>query len=158
MAITDGDLKLHRAYETYRKRIVKEDTLINHRMTWMILSESIMFVLFGVLFGVAGRADDHTVNRFFDISNTRLSLWSMIAISAFGLLIAFISLISIRAAQREISDLVYDYTRHHSDAHESPLIPGLTGKSYNHQTGHILPNILPWLIIIIWFVAFPMPQ
>jgi hypothetical protein len=91
MAITDGDLKLHRAYETYRKRIVEEGTLINHRMTWMILSESIMFVLFGVLFGVAGRADDHTVNRFFDISNTRLSLWSMIAISAFGLLIAFIS-------------------------------------------------------------------
>jgi hypothetical protein len=146
MAITDDNLKLHRAYETYRKRIVEEDTLINHRMSWMIFSESIMFVLFGA----AERAKEHAVIPFLHIPPSPLF---MIAISTFGLLIAVISLRSIGAAQEEIYELCREYDNKQPDAHDSKLLPKLTGQDRNHYAGHLLPNVLPTLIIAIWLVA-----
>jgi hypothetical protein len=37
-------------YRLHRERVTEEDAVINHRMTWMLYSQTILFIMWGGLF------------------------------------------------------------------------------------------------------------
>jgi hypothetical protein len=78
-------------YRMFRQRIVEEDNLINHRMSWMLWSEAIVFAIWAVL-AVPDRAA-----RF----NPEIVHVALFLIALGGLFIAIWSKQSVSAAQKE---------------------------------------------------------
>jgi hypothetical protein len=93
-AIDEDELQIHKLY---RERIVQEDTLINHRMTWMVLSQAFLLATFGAV-----------AQKLFGPSPENLYTEAKI-ICVIGMVFALGSKLSIRAAQDEIDGLRTKY-------------------------------------------------
>lgn len=125
-------------YATFRARIVEEDRLINDRMLWMILSEPLFFS--GLIFGRDGSWTAPKVAYF-------------IALAVAGIVVAVISLRSVKAAQKEINFLVRKGNEEYAKIGDGSYVLSLTGSSEHHDEGHTLPNVLPYLIMGLWFIV-----
>jgi small-conductance mechanosensitive channel len=126
-------------YDRFRRRIVDEDELINHRMAWGTLAQTGLFAAFGFASIDLDRVD-------------RLRFIIAIAIALVGMAIAILTWLSISAAQSEIKRTVevYDALKTRDYAGKLPI----TGSSRNHARGHWLPKALPPLLCVLWlFVA-----
>jgi hypothetical protein len=179
--IDEDELQL---YKLYRDRVVQEDNVINHRMTWMVLSQAFLTAFW------AGMA-----LKYFDTNPSRVYFQPMSFLCGIGFLLALSSKLSIRAAQDEISALrdiytsVFEYKTNSFERSlkrrmwvafyyiidlrfwpfngkpECPtldkrvrkagcaadIIPGLTGSNSFHYTGHLLPKLMPILLMTMWF-------
>jgi hypothetical protein len=178
--IDKDELQIHRLY---RERIVQEDTLINHRMMWMVLSQAFMLAIWGVLVQHIFR--DHPVN---------FRILAKI-IAALGFLFALGSKLAIRAAQDEIDEIrarylclypttiapvvhaAWDWIIYIIDLRMLPfyrgnpskfnlppleraagartdVLSGLTGSQHFHQLGHLMPKGMPFLLMLMWICLF----
>src|SRR6202035_173067 len=92
--IDEDELQIHKLY---RERIVQEDNLINHRMTWMIISQAFLLATFGAF-----------AQKIFGPSPENLYTETRI-VCVIGMIFALGSKLSIRAAQDEIDGLRVKY-------------------------------------------------
>lgn len=124
-----------RLYERYRKRVVEEDNVINHRMMWGTLAQTALFGGFGLA-------------SMSEISGERAT--ASIAIALVGMSVAFLNHRAISAAHREIRHLVSKYDQLIKRAPEDPARLSITGETGHHSAGHVLDQKLPTLLVFIW--------
>jgi hypothetical protein len=143
-------------YRLYRERIVQEDTLINHRMMWMILSQAFIVGLWGAAF----KAGDS--NPVFAALGYLLDI--------LGAIFAVSSAATLAAARGEIDELRRNYLLLYPNdpalEEESKrlkkfiprasvrrdILPGLTGSKHFHWQGHIVGKSMPWILVVVWLL------
>lgn len=113
-------------YKMYRDRVVQEDGLINHRMTWMVLSQAFLTAFW------AGMA-----LKYFDDHESAYGYFQPLVFLCFvGFFLALSSKLSIRAAQDEISTLRDMYL----DMFE------FGASDFDKSLGRKIWNVLYWII------------
>jgi hypothetical protein len=105
--IDEDELQIHKLY---RERIVQEDGLINHRMTWMILSQAFLLATFGAI-----------AQKIFGQHPEKLFTEARIVCVA-GVIFALGSKFAIRAAQDEIEGLRDRYLEMYPVPNEQEVI------------------------------------
>ncbi len=129
-------LKFLPVYHVYRTRVVDEYNFINHRMTWFVLSEAMLFSASFVV--IANRS----------VLNDLISIFVVLT----GLFVAFFTARSVGAARTEVEHLIKHYGSHYAKIATDPRLPILTGSDGRHELGHYLPIYLPRIIFVVWCV------
>lgn len=137
--------EMNSVYEKFRKRIVEEDNIINHRMMWATLAQTGLFAAYGV-------AHLQTIDKF------RLVISVAIAIA--GVIVAALNIASVSAAHSEINQLKAKYERIFRKFSKRFVdLPvddeywiGVAGNENAHKRGHWLDKVLPIVIICLWFM------
>lgn len=135
--------EMNSVYEKFRKRIVEEDNIINHRMMWATLAQTGLFAAYGV-------ANLQTVD------NLRMVI--SIAIASAGAFVAYLNLASVSAAHAEIAELKSRYERIMTSYRKKSVdLPvhdeywiSVAGHGDAHSLGHKLDTVLPKVVIALW--------
>ncbi|MFM8309133.1 MAG: hypothetical protein ACKN87_19370, partial [Microcystis aeruginosa] len=88
----------HEKYLAAREKWVHEDNLINYRLSWLLLSQTILFATYAVLL-----AAPNTVPQFERINKLLVILpW----IGVVNLIIAYISILAALSAQYKLKEAI----------------------------------------------------
>ncbi len=156
--IDDEELAMHKLY---RERIVQEDTLINHRMTWFFASQSFLVLAWAALYK---NAEHISVISIF--------------IDAIGIWFARNSSISTNAAREEIDMIDREYrslfrcyqnrpiilkkeviagaietNQNGIFYRNSPYLPALLGGGRRHDRGHAVTKRSHIIVTLVWCIA-----
>lgn len=132
-----------RVYELFRERVVEEDAIINHRMTWMFWSQAIILALWGAL---ASQRLNEAVCKSHDLQIQH----ALLALSVIGVAFSLISFFSVFAAKSEINNIKRAYRRRYPHIYSNDAIPKLTGESWRHFTGHLVDMFATGLLCALW--------
>lgn len=130
-------------HKLFRDRVVHEDTLIYHRISWLLATQTILFVLWAAVLRDPSA-----------IKNVSLSAIT-IGIGLFGMLSCFVSFLGVWAALSEIKHLLQCYEKHHPKPHSK--LPPIVGNPDNHLVGKVPPYLLifacfsGWVLILVFF-------
>lgn len=119
----------------YRNRMNMEDDLTNHRMTWLILTQTLLIALWvgaytkGILKEVRGLG----------------VLAFVVGIGSAALIFA-----GVWAAQHEISRLNHEYWHEYPSGSPHPRLPLLVGDALGHGLGKFAPYGVPVLFAAVW--------
>jgi len=120
-------------WNIYRGKVVAEDALINHRMSWMLWAEAILYAMWGVI------ALPDREKAF----NPVLVHSTMSALSFVGLLVCIWTNRSISAAIREVNMVIKDYRDNHSNICSQYKLPGIISEQDIHWLGYTIVKTLP---------------
>lgn len=122
-------------YKLYRDRVVNEDTLIYHRLSWFLGSQTILFILWAaVLKGPTSiQTPFHAVTVGFCI---------------FGLVSCFVSTLGVWAALSEIAHLQVRYEKYNPSPHV--MLPPIVGNPDHHLLGKVPPYLLIVAVAVGW--------
>jgi hypothetical protein len=131
-------------YKLYRDRITAEDTLVHDRLTWLLITQSILF--------------GFCATSYF--SREHLNLAGLVVLAVLGVLICVMVVVGIRAALATVNRLKEDYHRHCPEPH--PKLPALTADEKIHRRACWAPKYLPlcfvggWaLVLVLAFLTSP---
>jgi len=115
----------------YRHRIDMEDHLTNHRVTWLIITQSLLIALW---------------------VGARKEMGPWLGVLTFMVAIAWAALIfaGLCAAQREIRRLNEQYSTNYPRGVRHPKLPLLIGDTLGHGLGKFAPYGVPFLFAIVW--------
>lgn len=139
-----------RVYQLFRERVVQEDNLNNHRMTWLIYSEAIVLGLWGTV--VSQDMLTKACN-----AGTFLRMYIVLCVlCSVGIILAGVSWIAIQAAKSEISYIRDEiYGKQYKFIADDNRIPRLVGSQGRHPLGHLMTWGCPLLFIVMWvYFAF----
>jgi hypothetical protein len=134
-------------YRLYRERIVHENNVIDHRLSWMLWSEAIILTLWGSI--AAGLLTNTKLDRW----TTFLIIILQVVLGIFGLLIGCFSRLGIKAAQTEILRMKATYRgidEKYDRYERDPVIPELSAKEELAASAQRLVSIIPWSMIVLW--------
>lgn len=111
-------------YRTIREQIQHEDNLVNHRLTWVLLSQGFLFTLYYTLF--------NTILE--DFKTFKILLFLLIAIAVSGIILSILGVLSIKGAFRAIQHLrEFWYSEYKEE--------GISGtKNFNNKNSKKNPN------------------
>lgn len=132
-----------RIYETFRKRVVEEDTLINQRVSWIIWAQASLIATWGLLITKQTNTLDVLAIKIF-----------LLAISSGGWIVAVFGAYGVHAAQSEINRAVKRYSEKHKDVYRLEKLPRIIGNSSNHSHGNRLALGVALLFALIQFGFF----
>jgi hypothetical protein len=124
------DIALWDQYRALREMWTHEDNLVHHRVTWLILSEGLLFTAYRA--EAAGSAN-----------------WLALAFPLFGMLVAALIGVGIYAALAASEEVRAEYER----AGLSDLCPLAPASQLAHQ-GRWASKALPFVFIAMWLLAF----
>lgn len=116
----------------YRNRMNMEDELTNHRMTWLILTQTILIALW---VGAAAKG----ITKGLDVLAFLVGIFSAALIFA-----------GVFAAQREITRLNTEYLSEYPGGVRHPKLPPLVGDTLGHGLGKFAPYGVPVLFVTVW--------
>lgn len=123
------DIALWDQYRALREQWTHEDMLVNHRVSWLILSEGLLFTAY--------RADLVTAGN-----------WLAAAFPLFGMLVAALIGVAIHAALSAAEDIRREFDR----AGLADLCP-LAPASHIAQRGRWAAKALPFVFGAMWLLA-----
>jgi hypothetical protein len=139
-------------YGLYRERVSQEDNLINHRMSWMLWSQAILFAFWA-------STGNGSLSLLADAASKHEAAFLQLIIGVVGFFFAFGSRVSIKAAQDEIkylADICFAKYPDLKKAMDHNVIPDLIGHKKGRLLSHIVPSGAPFLFMLMWvaLVAF----
>jgi hypothetical protein len=123
------DVALWDQYRALREQWTHEDTLVNHRVSWLILSEGLLFTAYRAEAASAGN-------------------WLALAFPLFGMLVAALIGVAIHAALDASEDVRREFER----AGLADLCP-LAPESRLARRGRWAPKALPFVFGAMWLLA-----
>jgi hypothetical protein len=146
-------------YSMVRSQIEHEDSLVNHRLTWLLMINGFLFSALGFSFAAEATGLDKGEGFCSKINHARDGL------AMLGFLSSLILLIGILAASASIHNLMKQWNNvlnklSNSDKINYPQIIGnydklKTGKSIIVWGGFLPSWLLPVLICVTWFIIQP---
>jgi hypothetical protein len=143
-------------YRLHRDRVVQEDSLINYRMTWMLLSQTILLGLWGGLFAAEITNFDKLTAHYIEYSILKFFEGAL----SFAAVVAAIgSWITLRAAIDEIERVKCLYEKaktkfSYASAPDEEIFGMITGRRIHHIWGHIITKWGPWFFVSVWVTLF----
>jgi hypothetical protein len=123
------DVALWDQYRALREQWTHEDTLVNHRVSWLILSEGLLFTAY--------RAEAASTGN-----------WLALAFPIFGIVVAALIGVAIHAALAASEDVRLEFER----AGLADLC-GLAPASRLARRGRWAPKSLPFVFASMWLLA-----
>lgn len=123
-------------YKLYRDRITAEDTLVSNRLTWLLLTQAILY--------------GFCATSFF--SKEGLSIGGLALVALLGSVICVLGKLSIEAALTTIEQLRDHYAK--NCPHTDPKLPPLTAEEGIHIRGKLAAKSLPMCFIAGWLLLF----
>jgi len=117
-------------YRALREQWTHEDNLVNHRTTWLILSEGLLFTAYGSLVSAK-------------------TTWFIYSFPLFGIAIAAVIGVSIYAALAATDDIKTRFDKADLGRHCRLAPKGLT-----RQRGKWAARALPFFFGLLWMLAF----
>src|SRR5690242_7652315 len=102
-------------YKLYRDRITTEDALVHDRLTWLLITQSILF--------------GFCATSYF--SREHLNRIGLVLLAVLGIVICVMVVVGIRAALATINHLKAGYHHHCPKPH--PKLPALTAEEKAHR-------------------------
>jgi hypothetical protein len=128
-------------YKVYRAKIVAEDQLINHRVTWMLAAEATTFAIWGAL---------ALPDRLKGAQGSYVLGAALFVVSAIGICVAVVSYRSIDAACREMRDVKTRYKNAHKDLWDAnDVIPRLHSDDRIFRDGLGFGRLMPAIFIFM---------
>jgi len=135
------ELSFSQAYDRYCRQIDKEDNLIDQRLNWMLVSQSLLFGALGV-------------------SNQKIAGLMYLIIPLVGIGVSIMVGASVRAAVLSLQHY-RDYMEKACprEYDKNMCLPELHREPKNLSRGLVSPKALPWLflgawiLILIWAIA-----
>ena len=115
-------------YEAFRRRIVDEDSLINHRTTWHLGIQTILIAVWGAVYATN--------------PDTFFKALIMLTLNSIGITVAVTTYRTIRSAHSEMKKAIKSYLRQYPKLFYDFGIPKLTGNSDTHNEGHNIPLMI----------------
>jgi hypothetical protein len=131
-------------YESFRRRIVDEDNLINNRTSWQLGLQTILVVLWAAI--VSGSEVGGRLEHFLPLKGV------LVFICVVGLIAGAIGLTTIMAAHREIKTAKADYKGQYPSLYSDVGIPKMTGNTNSHNFGHLIPLGIPVAFALVQFL------
>jgi hypothetical protein len=129
-------------YKLYRDQVVSEDNLVYHRMSWFLVIQTILFVVWATIVKDPENPNQINVTRF---------------MCCFGIIGCFPIAFGVWAAQGEISSLKQNYQSNHPTPGPNPRLPSMIGNADHHWVGKaslyslIAICFFGWLVILKFF-------
>ena len=152
-------------YKIIREYIAHEDSLINNRLTWLLVAQGLIFSAFSGLFipmsNLASHLDTNCnpdyeiliINLEKNCNSVHVTINNLTTLQCvlgwLGLLISFISYWGIDAAIQAIIAIEEDY----DDVSEEAELPKLTGGGGPSFFGLITPRGIPIVLGFAWFIV-----
>jgi hypothetical protein len=140
----------NRLYTIYRNYIEHEDSLVNHRTTWLITIQSFLIATLGLTYQallepLSGKVEPIT---------PRSLLFFQAALATVGFFTSFVAYLSLRAAGRSIRSIRRNWERQPLAAACRLQLPALTGggDSRAPRMGFSFPLLLPAFFMVFWVV------
>jgi hypothetical protein len=148
-------VRLHAQYRLYRDYVTHEDALINNRTTWLINLESFIIATFG--FSYQKKFEIVTkpaaeLNALIAPKMITEYNWFLVTLAFAGLIIAVVSLVSIRAADLSIKSIEQKFEakyRMHPSYDELPKLTG-GGHASASMDGFRFSQLLPRFFAVAW--------
>lgn len=115
-------------YEAFRRRIVDEDSLINHRTTWHLGIQTILIAVWAAVYTTK------------PVTFAQTSL--MLILNGIGIVVAHTTFITIKSAHSEMKKSIRSHLLQYPKLFYDLGIPKLTGNSVTHSEGHNIPLII----------------
>jgi hypothetical protein len=128
-------------YKLYRDRITIEDQLVYYRVSWLLISQSIMFSVWASAFFRARAAGD---------KGQAIGWQGTVCLAVLGILICVIVYAGILAAIAAASQLRREYDQNHPQGSRHPRVPSLVSEGWVHVCGRLGPLALPPLFVAAW--------
>ena len=141
-------------FELLREQIVHEDTLVNHRLNWLLLSQAFLFAVFTSIL---------TSDKKIDIV---LENWILFAVAASGIFINISAFIGLRAAYVSLKNLRETWYEANGKEELGKKIfngfPKITWTGKPSQKAITTATATPFVILTAWsiiaFVVSPFPS
>jgi hypothetical protein len=141
--------QLIRHYEIYRDYMKHEDDLLNHRATWHLVMQGLLFTAIGVL--LQWKYEGHVIDELHLLRESLIFI-----IPVLGILIASLAYGGAWAAHTAIETLSSDWERVEKSytTPPLPLLPGVAGAGNDHakKWGKNPSRGIPMLIGLAWLV------
>ena len=122
-----------------RDRWVHEAELVNHRLTWLGVSQGLLFTAYGLIISKSGStATSSSAISHLPISNI------LEYIAAAGLALSFVVLIGVSAAH-----LAMFYI--HKDTNYKNEIPEFGVRTHTTIMGALTAMLMPLIFMVLWF-------
>lgn len=123
----------------------REESLINHRMTW------------GLQWNIAAFASLFAMGQI-EGADPRLILSAGILVALSGIISSRLSAIGVRAAQEQIDRLIRELEHRlgmtsQNDWDKSEFIRPFGHKRFEHRQGKLVAAAFPWYFVILWLVV-----
>ena len=119
-------------YQIARERVVHEDNLVNNRLTWFLVIQSLLFAAYGVVLELPGQAFSFK--------------WLFAYVGVLSSLLTLFSVLGSRLARKSI--------RTYWDNKKIPGFPELHGTGLSQVLGDLEAYILPLVFIFSWGVVY----
>ena len=123
-------------YKLYRERITVEDQRISYRVSWLLVSQAIMFSVWA--------------SAFFGEKGRQITLVGTIALAVVGVIICGVVYAGVLAALAAIGQLKGKYKGHQRNDERDRLLPDLVSEGCTSFCGRIGPYVLPPLFAVAW--------
>lgn len=139
-------------YEAIRNYITHEDTLINNRLTWFLVSQGLIFSAFSALFKpkadlLSKLCEYHSSNSQIAIMLSELERLQFI-LSLLGLFVCIICYLGIEAAVCSINEIKQNF-EHISQKVDLPALTG-GGNQFAQKFGIVSPRGIPIILFCAW--------
>lgn len=122
-------------FRLYREQIVNEDTLIYHRMSWFLIVQTILFVLWAAVLKSPPQSGPYGALTA--------------GMSVFGMLSCIPALLGVSAAQSAITNVRAQYEKNHP-GRPHPALPAMVGNLDHHLLGKWTPRLVIGLCFGGW--------
>jgi hypothetical protein len=125
-------------YNICRKKIVDEDTIINHRLTWILLANAAFIAVCAA-----------ALNSFINRSDIFL-LGAIFLASSGSIVVTLAGILSIKAAVGEINSVKEEYERILSEINmDISIFPTLHVHEENAKWGFVIVALTPWFLVFL---------
>jgi len=146
MANEDQDSKLLEKYKIFRDYIEHEDSLINNRLTWLLVSQSLIFNAYSAL--TKSILDATIANNFEVTKGFKENLEGVqYILGALAMVISIITFMGVKAAVNAIHKIKEKEKLHKFHSQD---LPDLTGGGDPDGVNLNIPTALPITIFFAW--------
>ncbi len=154
--MSDLNENTERIYKIYRGYIEHEDTLINHRTTWLITIQSFLWATFGFSYQKKYEMfvkirESAVCQNSFGLAPAEFNGFLFI-LAVVGFSTAFVSLISVSAAVSAIGELKKEWGTLAATWPDAVLLPKITGggSRWASKAGIVIALALPIFFCAAW--------
>lgn len=123
-------------YKLFRDRITIEDQLVFYRVSWLLVSQSIMFSIWA--------------SAFFREKGPAITPVGTLVLAVLGVAICGVVYAGILAALAAVNRFEEEYERNQPKERRNPLLPGLVSSGWVNRCGRLGPRLLPPLFAAAW--------
>ena len=153
------DEDLEAVYAIYRKYIEHEDSLVNHRTTWLITVQSFLLATFGFSYQKRFEVAERLLARgkaLKDLGPISVEYGIfLVALALVGLITSMAAFLSIHAAVRALRSLRNNWHRISRERNSTGYLPGITGggDSGADRRGISLSMWAPIFFCVLWLIV-----